>query len=422
MPIKTVIKSNGVEVPFDAEKLNKMAEWGDTLGIGWSDIVLDTVKRLTDRCTTSEIQNALIDSCSQKQTTQHLAMAARILLGTLYKQAHKGFESKPHLYDFYKDMTLQGVWDEMEYCAVDLEYLNDFLDYDKDLSYTFTTLKQVSSKYCKKYKGVIAETPQLAFMGIAMAACEGQPCERRLGDVLKCYEYLSDLKINQPTPFLAGLRTKNKGFASCAVLKADDTADSIEALVHSAYVMTCNNAGIGSQLTTRSVKDAVRNGAITHTGKLPYYRYLQGAVKSTKQDVRGGSSTVHYNMLDPEIEDLLRLKHPTSVDDKKIRGLDYSVGVNRYFAEKAARNEDWMLCSYLHAPDIHEAMYGDYDTFKTLYEKYESSDKPRRTVSAMELLKLTLKNRLETGRVYIHWCDEMNHHTPFKDKIYSSNL
>ena len=33
-----------------------------------------------------------------------------------------------------------------------------------------------------------------------------------------------------------------------------------------------------------------------------------------------------------------------------------------------------------------------------------------------------LKEGVETGRIYLHRTDEMNRHTPFKDKIYSSNL
>ncbi|MFT1680932.1 ribonucleotide reductase N-terminal alpha domain-containing protein, partial [Vibrio cholerae] len=351
MSIKTVIKSNGQEVPFDASKLNRMAEWADNLGVGWSSLVLNAIKKVSDKCSTLDIQNALIDSCAEKADKAHLAMAARLFLGTMYKNAHGGFEERPHLYDFYNNMLILGLWKEMSYDATELEYLNEHLDHDKDLNYEYSVLKQLDSKYCKKLNDISMETPQYLFMGVAMDIMENQPEDTRLDDVVKYYTYLSDLKINLPTPFLSGLRSKTKGLASCAVLKGDDTADSLEAAIHNAYKQTVSNAGIGISLNCRSIKDPVRNGAIKHTGKLPYYRYIQGSVGATKQEVRGGSATVQFTALDPEIEDLLRLKHVTTVSEKQIRGLDYSFGACRLLAEKSSKGEDWYLMSQLHAPE-----------------------------------------------------------------------
>ncbi|ADX89383.1 ribonucleoside triphosphate reductase, alpha chain [Vibrio phage ICP1_2001_A] len=422
MSIKTVIKSNGQEVPFDASKLNRMAEWADNLGVGWSSLVLNAIKKVSDKCSTLDIQNALIDSCAEKADKAHLAMAARLFLGTMYKNAHGGFEERPHLYDFYNNMLILGLWKEMSYDATELEYLNEHLDHDKDLNYEYSVLKQLDSKYCKKLNDISMETPQYLFMGVAMDIMENQPEDTRLDDVVKYYTYLSDLKINLPTPFLSGLRSKTKGLASCAVLKGDDTADSLEAAIHNAYKQTVSNAGIGISLNCRSIKDPVRNGAIKHTGKLPYYRYIQGSVGATKQEVRGGSATVQFTALDPEIEDLLRLKHVTTVSEKQIRGLDYSFGACRLLAEKSSKGEDWYLMSQLHAPEVYKAYHENYDSLKQTLNDYILSGKPYKTIKAVEVLKLYLKQRQDTGRMYSTWLDEANYHTPFKEPIYSSNL
>lgn len=420
--LKTVIKSDGQEVPFEPEKLNRMAEWGATVGVCWSSLVFDALRKVEDGCKTSDLQQALIDSCAEKQTPEHLDMAARLYLGSLYKTVHGGFEVRPEFTDFYYDMVSKGVWEEMQYDDTELNYLNEVLDNDKDLTYKLSTLKQISQKYSKQYNGEICETPQYTFMGIAMKAMEVQPEERRLEDVTKLYTYLSDLKINQPTPFLSGLRTPFKGFASCCVLKSEDTADSIENMVHAAYKFTNASAGIGGTMTTRSVKDPIRNAKGKHTGKIPYYRYLQGAVKSTKQEVRGGGATTHYTALDPEIEALLRLKHPTTVEAKRIRGLDYSLGATLLLAQKAASRSKWMLVSYYDAPDLYESQFESYEAFKTKYEEYEKGQGNRKYIEAFDLLKLYLTQRGDTGRIYHTWLDEMNTHTPFKDPIYSSNL
>lgn len=422
MTINYVTKSDGTLAEFSPDKLNRMAEWGATVGICWSELVFDALRKVTDKCSTKELQQALIDACSDKQTPQHLDMAARLYLGSLYKTVHGGFEERPSLTDFYYKMVSEGVWESMDYDDAELDYLDSVLDNDKDLNYKLSTIKQISTKYAKKLNGEVCETPQYAFMGIAMKVMESQPEDRRLEDVEKIYTYLSDLKINMPTPFLSGLRTSFKGFASCCVIKSEDTADSIENLVHSAYKFTNASAGIGCTLTTRSVKDPIRGQGGKHTGKIPYYRYLQGAVKSTKQEVRGGGATVHYTVLDPEIETLLRLKHPTTVEDKRIRGLDYSVGATKLLAEKATKKEKWMLVSYYDSPELYEKHFEGYEAFKEEYKKYELSDKPRKYVNAFDILKLFLTQRGDTGRKYHTWLDEMNTHTPFKDKIYSSNL
>lgn len=422
MNITTIIKSNGDEVPFDPSKLNRMAEWGNTVGVCWSELVFDALKKVTDRCKTKDLQQALIDACAEKQTKEHMDMAGRLYLGSLYKTVHGGFETRPDLTDFYYDMLSKGVWEKLNYDDTELEYLNDVLDNDKDLNYKLSTIKQISMKYSKKFQGEVCETPQYTFMGIAMKAMEAQPEERRLEDVTKLYTYLSDLKINMPTPFLAGLRTSFKGFASCCVIKSEDTADSIENLVHAAYRFTTAASGIGCTLTTRSVKDPIRMQPSKHTGKIPYYRYLQGAVKSTKQEVRGGGGTVHFTVLDPEVETLLRLKHPTTVEDRRIRGLDYSLGATKFLAEKAALKKEWMLVSYYDSPELYEAHFKGYNEFKKAYEEYEKSDSPRKYVNAFDVLKLFLTQRGDTGRVYHTWLDEMNTHTSFKDPIYSSNL
>ena len=420
--LHTVVKSNGESVQFNPGKLNKMAEWGATVGICWSSLVFDALRKVEDGCKTSELQQALIDACAEKQTPEHLDMAARLYLGTLYKTVHGGFETRPDFSDFYYDMVGKGVWEEMSYDDTELFYLNDVIDNDKDLTYKLSTLKQISQKYSKQYAGKVCETPQYTFLGIAMKAMESQPEARRLKDVEKLYTYLSDLKINQPTPFLSGLRTPFKGFASCCVLKSEDTADSIENMVHAAYKFTNASAGIGGTMTTRSVKDPIRNAKGKHTGKIPYYRYLQGAVKSTKQEVRGGGATTHFTAIDPEIESLLRLKHPTTVEAKRIRGLDYSFGATLLLAEKAAVKDKWMLVSYYDNPELYESQFISYEKFKDEYEKHELSDKPKTFIEAFDLLKLYLTQRGDTGRIYHTWLDEMNTHTPFKDPIYSSNL
>src|SRR5699024_5412582 len=231
------------------------------------------------------------------------------------------------------------------------------------------------------------------------------------------------LKINTPTPMLINMRTPHKGYASCCVYTTDDNVESLSVGDHISYMMTCASAGIGAHLLTRSKGDPVKEGRVVHQGKLPYYRMIQSAVHANMQASRGGSATVYFNTLDPEIFDLLVLKNPTTVTQQRIRDIDYAMRVNRYCVEKVAKNEDWMLISLLEAPYLYEAFYSsDYEHFKAVYDKYEKSDCKKQFVKAREIAIKALTESAETGRIYLTYIDEMNRHTPFKDTIYSSNL
>ena len=88
--------------------------------------------------------------------------------------------------------------------------------------------------------------------------------------------------------------------------------------------MTTKQAGIGMLMETRTIGDGIRQNTIEHMGKLPYYKLVRSSVEANKQKSRGGSANNFYTALDPQIEDLLRLKHPTTVPSKRINEMDYS--------------------------------------------------------------------------------------------------
>lgn len=422
--LSTVIKRNGSVVPFDPSKLNKWAEWADKTGINWSSVALKAYSKCFDGCKTSDLQQALIDACIDKADTAHFKMAGRLLVGNTYKDAFGGFENVPTLNDFYKSMVQKDLWVPMDYTEKELEEINSYITHDSDLSMVYSEIKQIKDKYLivDRTNNHCYETPQFMFIGMALANMEKQPKERRIQDVIKLYQFLRDKKINAPTPFMCNMRTKHKGYASCCLYKTNDTAKSLAAGDHIAYMMTCASAGIGAHLQTRSKGDPVRNGTIQHQGKRGYLTMLQSAVKANLQNSRGGSATAYINILDPEIQEILKLKSVRLPTQLRIAGIDYSVGYNEFFVKKVAKNEDWMLISYLHAPDLHEAMYSDNESFEKVYNKYLKSDKPKAFVNARELAIQFLTEGIETGRIYLHRPDEMNTHTPFLDKIYMSNL
>ena len=74
------------------------------------------------------------------------------------------------------------------------------------------------------------------------------------------------------------------------------------------------------------------------------------------------------------------------------------------------------------------SVHGLYDAFGTtsfdeLYVAYEADDRiPRKTIRAQELILALLKERAETGRLYLMNIDHCNSHSSFTDKVEMSNL
>lgn len=424
--ITKVIKSDGSEVVFDPERLNKAAIFGDDGNGNWSHIALDAYKRLYDGCTTKEVNQAIIDACISRKDEAHARMAGRVLVGQIYKEAFGGFTKIPSLPNFYHRMVDSGYWEDMKYTGLELTALEAVIDHSKDLSYGYAVLKQFRDKYGIKdaVNDILFESPQMMFMGMAMAVMKNMPKARRVKDVTKLYTYLSDLKINAPTPYLNGLRTGKTGYASCCVIKADDTAKSIGVAREVAYTMTVNQAGIGYYLASRSIGDGVRGNTIKHMGKLPYYRGIDAGVKENRQQSRGGSATVSFLALDPQIDELIRLRNPMTVTSKRINTMDYSVGINKSFVNRVAKNLDWMLVSYKDAPQLHDGMFTmTMEEFDSEVDKIaKDASIPKTWIKARDLAIEIITQRTETGRLYVYWTDEMNRHTPFKEIIYSSNL
>lgn len=425
--LETIIKRDGRTEPFTPSKLNQWGEWAaGTLGdaVDWPSVVLETVSGLSGTASSRDLQRQLIKTCLDYDTWSYNRMAGR-LYATLIRKDLYGNE-RPTVKALHHRLQALGYMEHLDYSDAEYDQVETIIDHERDFAYAHYQIHTHLTKYAiaDRVNGIHYETPQFIYMRMAMALAVDQPRGRRMHDLERFYEHLSKNRINAPTPNHVNLGTPLRGYASCCLYTTADNARSIAIGNHIANTMTYMSAGIGAHMQTRSLNDPVRGGVIRHQGKLPYFRALVAEVKSNLQNGRGGACTSYFSIFDPEVDTLLRLKNPMSTADRKIRGMDYSWGSNRFFARKVARNEDVFLFNCYTAPDLQKALYSaDEARFEALYARYEADETfPKTYVNAREVLIAACNEWNETGRIYEHNILEMNRHTPFRDTIYSSNL
>ena len=170
------------------------------------------------------------------------------------------------------------------------------------------------------------------------------------------------------------------------------------------------------------IRDRIRGGEVQHTGVVPFLKKFESTVRCcTQNGIRGGSATVHFPIWHQEIEDIIVLKNNKGTEDNRVRKLDYSIQFSKLFYERFIQNKEITLFSPHDVPALYES-FGT-DRFDSLYCQYELDESiPSTRVNAKELILAILKERSETGRLYIMNIDHCNEHSSFKDMVRMSNL
>ena len=424
--IKTIIKRDGSKQDFDPEKINGWGIWAaKNLGntIDWSDVVLKAVQSCNEETTSEELQLALIRSC-----LVHPSWAYNRMAGRLYSalQRKKCFGKKiPTIKELHQQMVSAGILsDKFTSAYTDEEYaeLEKVIDHSRDLSYAYYQHTQFRSKYAMRDRvnNIDYETPQFVHMRVAMRLA--QNLSKRVETAKKFYEYFSTSKINIPTPYYTNSGTDKNGFLSCCLYTTNDTAPSLAAGDHIAYMMTVNSSGIGANIRTRAIGSSVRGGIIEHQGKFPYYKALGGAINANRQNGRGGAATATFSVYDPQVLEIQKLKNPRMPDAKRNRDLDYAMAFNRFFAKKAAKGEKYHTFDMATSPEIYESVNATEEEFERLYNKAVSEGRYVSELDAREVLLGSIEEAVSTGRQYLTDLTAMNTHTPFKEPIHNSNL
>jgi len=428
-----VKKRNGTIEPLNLEKMHVMVEQacGGLAGVSASQVEIQSGIQFYDGISTAEIQEILIKSASDLIDLDHpnyQYVAARLLLFSVKKSLYGRMHDTPVLKDHVVKCVEKGIYDEEIlnlYDDEEFDKLQGIIDHERDYLFTYAGLRQIVDKYLVQDRstGALYETPQFMYLLISATIFSKYPKEVRLDYVKKYYDAISRHKINIPTPIMAGVRTPLRQYASCVLVDIDDTLDSIFSSDMAVGRYVAQRAGIGINAgRIRGINAKIRGGEVQHTGVVPFLKKFEATVRCcTQNGIRGGSATVHFPIWHQEIKDIIVLKNNKGTEDNRVRKLDYSIQLSKLFYERFITNEKITLFSPHDVPGLYDS-FGS-ESFDELYLKYENDDSiPKTSVSAQELILDLLKERAETGRLYLMNIDHCNSHSSFKDSIYMSNL
>ena len=430
----SVVKRDGSVESLNLDKVHAMVELAceDLAGVSSSQVEMNSGIQFYDGIKTEDIQEILIRSANDLislDTPNYQYVAARLLLFGLRKAVFGYHPDKPPiLYNHICKCVDHGMYDEellTVYTEEEWEEIESYVDHDRDYMFTYAGLRQVCDKYLVQDRstGYLFETPQQMYIMIAATLFSKYPKDTRLEYVRRYYEAISTHKINIPTPVMAGVRTPLRQFASCVLVDVDDTLDSIFSSDMAIGYYVAQRAGIGINAgRIRGINAKIRGGEVQHTGVVPFLKKFEATVRCcTQNGIRGGSATVHFPIWHQEIEDIIVLKNNKGTEDNRVRKLDYSIQLSKLFYERFIENKEITLFSPHHCPQLYES-FGT-DRFDELYCSYESDESiPSKRVGAQGLILDLLKERAETGRLYLMNIDHCNSHSSFKDKVNMSNL
>ena len=428
-----VQKRNGSIEGIDLDKMHVMVDEAckGLAGVSASQVEMQSGIQFYDGISTGEIQEILIRSASDLIDLDHpnyQFVAARLLLFAVRKQLYGKMQELPPLEQHIYACVNAEVYDNdifNKYSKEDIDKANNFIDHGRDYLFTYAGLRQVVDKYLVQDRsgGGVYETPQFMYMMIALTIFAEYPKETRMSYVRRYYDAISKHKINIPTPIMAGVRTPLRQFASCVLVDVDDSLDSIFSSDMAIGRYVSQRAGIGINAgRIRGINSKIRGGEVQHTGVVPFLKKFEATVRCcTQNGIRGGSATVHFPIWHQEIQDILVLKNNKGTEDNRVRKLDYSIQISKLFYERFIQDSEITLFSPHDVPGLYDA-FGT-DKFDDLYAEYENNSSiPSKTVKAQELILSLLKERAETGRIYIMNLDHCNSHSSFKDKVEMSNL
>jgi ribonucleoside-diphosphate reductase alpha chain len=421
-----VIKRNGEreEVSFD-KCLKRIQKLSKDLKINPMEVSQLIITQIYDGVETSKLDELAAEICAAKTTIHpdYGRLSSRIIISNHHKNTSPSYSE-----------VVQVLWDNKDVHGAHSPLINDALykivmdnkekinatlDYEKDFNYDYFGFKTLERAYLLRIGTKIIERPQHMLMRVALGIHKDD-----LKEAMKAYKMMSEGYFTHATPTLFNMGTRREQASSCFLMTIDDdSVDGIYKTLGDCAKISQHSGGIGVAIhKIRAKGSRIRGTNGRSDGIVPMLKVFNETAKYINQGGRrNGSIAIYLEPHHADIEDFLRMRLNTGIEEERARDLFYSLWVSDLFMNRVKDDADWTLM----CPDKCPGLYLKYGKeFEELYTQYEREGRGNKVVKARKIWEMFLQAQIETGMPYLGFKDAINEKNNQKNlgTIQCSNL
>ena len=427
-----VIKRDGRKEQYMPEKMKKVCMWACDGNESYAIALLNATEiKLYNEIKISEVYDELIKSAVNKISRLYPIyekIAAKLYMLKYYRETwgiknenyyvplkeviHKGI-----LHKRYNKEIFESFSDE------ELNELSKFIIPQNDYLFTYKALIFFTRKYCLNYsKNKKLELPQHTYMRIAMSLFYKEDKAHRIEHIKKFYTYISNHYFTVSTPISMNSGTPNMQLSSCVLSKMDDDAHSIMDSIHDIAIYSKNKGGNAVDISSlRSSGSYILGNNGFSSGPVPFLKIVEATIKAFNQgSERPGVCCVYYQWWHHNFPELIVLKNNSGTEENRARQLKYAVKINDLLLDRALKNEDISLFNPIKVPKLTNIVGEEFNKQYIAYENDPSV--PSKKIPARKILEMIMKERVETGNIYLFHEENVNLASMLNRYINSSNL
>ena len=378
--------------------------------INYTSLVMKVIDQIYNNISTTKIDELSAEQCASMSTIHpdYNVLAGRIVVSNHHKNTSNSFtEVMKQLYTFTDKHGVGSPLVSKDIYDVVCEHgdlIESMIDYNRDYLIDYFGFKTLERAYLMKLNGKIVERTQHMWMRVSIGI-HGNNIEK----VKETYDYMSNKYFTHATPTLFNAGTPHPQLSSCYLIAMEnDSIDGIYNTLKDCALISKWAGGIGLHIhNIRASGSHIRGTNGSSNGIVPMLRVFNHTAKYVDQGggKRNGSFAMYLEPWHADIEIFLEMRKNHGEEDLRARDLFYALWTPDLFMERVKAGGDWTLMCPDECPGLSDVFGED---FKSLYEKYESEGKGRKTMKARDLWFQVLDAQIETGTPYLLYKDSVN--------------
>lgn len=427
-----VQKRDGTLEPISFDKvLSRVRKAARGLTVNADALAQQILSRIYDGVPTTQLDELTAANAASLGTVHPdwSVLAGRIAISNHQKNTEASFSK---VISALANQTMAKTGEKTTYIAADLaaavianaSEIDSYIDHQRDYLLDYFGFKTLEKSYLLRDTSMqILERPQHMWMRVSLALWVGHP--KMLQYAFETYDLMSQKFMTHATPTLFNAGTPRQQLSSCYLIAMnDDSISGIYKTLGDCATISKYAGGIGIHAhNIRARGSLIRGTNGVSNGLVPMLRVFNNTARYVDQGggKRNGSFAVYLEPWHADIEDFLKLKLNSGAEEDRARDLFYALWVSDLFMERVEADGDWSLFCPGEAPGLSD-VWGE--EFKTLYTRYETEGRARKTVKAQKLWFQILDAQMETGTPYLVYKDAANRKSNQQNlgTIKSSNL